>query len=50
MKICIICKKDIEGYGHNARPIASGRCCDRCNFKVIKRRLFDYKMIKSNEN
>ena len=47
MKNCIICKKEIgvdpisgwEG-GHNAQPIAEGRCCDSCNsLEVIPARL-----------
>ena len=34
---CIICDKKIEkqanGWdkGHNARPVANGRCCSECN-------------------
>lgn len=42
---CVLCKKQIEeddhGWsdGHNAQPLASGRCCDPCNTEVIKARL-----------
>ena len=40
IKKCILCKKEIEGFGNNALPIESGRCCDSCNnTKVIPVRL-----------
>ena len=43
---CIICKGEIEPLknaegivywteGHNAEPIAEGRCCDRCNEDIV---------------
>ena len=44
---CKICKGNIEivnGYrdGHNAQPVAKGRCCDACNSSiVIGARLYD---------
>ena len=45
-KICCICKKPFEGYGNNAEPVCSGRCCDRCNIeKVIPMR---FKMMKND--
>ena len=38
MENCVICKEEIgvdpiSGWdgGHNAEPIAEGRCCDVCN-------------------
>ena len=42
MKICCICSKPIKAEfteggdaywtdGHNAEPVAEGRCCDKCN-------------------
>ena len=34
-KICSICFRDYEGYGNNAEPINSGRCCDSCNGMVV---------------
>ncbi|MBO5712308.1 MAG: hypothetical protein J6R47_05655 [Acholeplasmatales bacterium] len=34
-KICCICKKPYEGYGNNAEPVCSGRCCDKCNIERI---------------
>lgn len=52
---CCICgkeiekKKDADGHvywdtGHNAMPIADGRCCDQCNdTKVIPARLAGYR-------
>lgn len=39
MQKCVICGKEFKGYGNNALPIASGRCCDKCNNdKVIPER------------
>lgn len=32
---CVICKKPITGYGNNAEPVKSGRCCDICNQLVV---------------
>ena len=39
---CSICDKEEKGYGNNAYPINSGRCCDECNWKVVipRRMLF----------
>ena len=39
IKTCCICKKEYGGYGNNAEPVMTGRCCDRCNSKVIAVRL-----------
>jgi hypothetical protein len=33
--ICSICGKKYGGYGNNAQPVSSGRCCDICNMLVI---------------
>lgn len=34
--ICIICKKEIKGYGHNPFPVRfNGRCCDKCNSTYV---------------
>lgn len=41
---CCFCGKIIQGYGHNAEPLAKGVCCDECNVQVIIERrmeLFD---------
>ena len=45
-KICVICEEEIKadpnGWngGHNAQPVAKGRCCGTCNdTKVIQARL-----------
>lgn len=33
---CVICGKEIRGYGNNPAPVkSSGRCCDDCNKKVV---------------
>jgi hypothetical protein len=50
--ICVVCKKpltaencinldqaDWDMHGHNAAPLAEGRCCNGCNIEVVKERL-----------
>ena len=34
-KKCIICSEEFDGHGHNADPIATGRCCAICNSQVV---------------
>ena len=34
-KNCSICGKKYGGYGNNAQPVSSGRCCDICNMLVV---------------
>ena len=53
LKICCICSNPIEAEftedgdpywldGHNAEPVAEGRCCSKCNDNiVIPTRLFN---------
>lgn len=37
---CVLCNREIKGYGHDPRPLArNGKCCDKCNVKVIMKRL-----------
>jgi hypothetical protein len=37
---CILCGKDNGEYGHNADPVAKGRCCEKCNItRVIPERM-----------
>ena len=37
---CKICDDTFLGHGHNAEPIANGRCCDVCqDTKVLPARL-----------
>lgn len=39
LKTCIVCGESFAGFGHNAEPVASGRCCDHCNAtKVLPKR------------
>ena len=33
---CVICKNNYTGFGHNAEPLASGKCCDRCHTNLVK--------------
>jgi len=35
VETCILCDQTIRGSGHNARPLADGRCCDDCNFAFV---------------
>jgi hypothetical protein len=35
MKKCSICKEEYAGYGNNAEPVNTGRCCDSCNSSVV---------------
>ena len=47
-KICCICGKEFEGFGNNAEPVKSGRCCDTCDQTVvIPRRIRD--MLRARE-
>lgn len=40
MQKCILCKKKFVGFGNNPEPLAkSGKCCDKCNVKVIVARI-----------
>jgi len=40
-KICVICEEEIkadpDGWdgGHNAAPVAKGKCCGECNVTVV---------------
>jgi len=57
---CSICEKEYVGYGNNAEPINSGRCCDYCNsYEVVPKRfellfkngeLHSYRNIYNPEN
>ena len=45
---CVLCNDPIKpnaiGWdgGHNADPLAEGRCCDRCNGDVITARMMEH--------
>ena len=48
-EICSICGKRFYGYGNNARPLNTGRCCDNCNIGlVIPMRLYILDKYKTN--
>ena len=34
-KTCSVCGNQYEGWGNNAEPINSGRCCDSCNWNQV---------------
>ena len=38
---CVICKNEIfTEFGHNAKPVKIGRCCEMCNqTKVLPARI-----------
>ena len=53
---CIICKEKItpdpDGWsgGHNAEPIAEGRCCGDCNWGLVTpARLMEFQNRKGAE-
>lgn len=48
-KICSICFSKYEGFGNNAEPINSGRCCDTCNDLVVLARINRLKNIGTGE-
>jgi hypothetical protein len=33
--VCSICGLPFDEYGHNARPVNDGRCCNRCQDAVV---------------
>jgi hypothetical protein len=33
--VCTICMLPFDEYGHNAWPVNSGRCCNRCQDTVV---------------
>lgn len=34
-KVCSICGRGYDGFGHNAQPVNPGRCCDKCNSDTV---------------
>ena len=38
---CVVCGRVIKGLGNNAEPLASGRCCERCNWTVVMKARID---------
>ena len=37
---CVLCSRTCTGFGHNAEPVAKGKCCTICNdVKVLPYRL-----------
>ena len=47
-ELCCICGEPINGYGNNAEPYKSGRCCDACNLKFVIP--YRFKLMQQNEN
>jgi hypothetical protein len=48
--VCVICGQEFEGYGHNAMPLKSGKCCDKCNMEhVVPERMLVAKMTQNKE-
>jgi len=58
MTKCVICKEVIQpnwhGWkgGHNAQPVAEGRCCEICNdVHVLPRRIYNLgRMFNGKDN
>ena len=45
---CVICNKEINGYGNNPSPLLSqGRCCDDCDKKFVMTLRFSRFLIKN---
>ena len=39
-EVCCICGEELKDFGNNPYPISDeGRCCDKCNDKVIEARI-----------
>ena len=34
-QICSICRADYDEWGQSAEPVNRGRCCNRCNERVV---------------
>ena len=55
LRICVLCGDEITidangwGGGHNAAPLAKGRCCDECNIQVIGYRLWRLGLVRVHE-
>lgn len=32
---CVLCAKAFQGIGHNALPVAQGRCCSKCDDLIV---------------
>ena len=45
---CVICGKEIKGFGNNAEPLAHGKCCDECNERVVALRLVQHQYTYGN--
>lgn len=46
---CVLCGGVVHDYGNNAEPLATGRCCDKCNNTVIAERLKRYVKAQKNQ-
>ena len=42
---CSLCFVEYTGYGNSSLPLASGRCCDTCNVRVV---LFRMSHLRDN--
>lgn len=48
--VCCICGEELKGFGNNPYPISDeGRCCDKCNDKVIEARILASVSMKGCE-
>ena len=51
---CVICGKEISGYGNNAEPVATGNCCDDCNYDVVVlariRQIYESRIERSKQH
>lgn len=49
-KICSVCGKEMDDYGHNAEPVNKGRCCRYCNFSIVLPARLDYLNKKTEQH
>lgn len=56
INICSICHGKYDGFGNNAEPINSGRCCDECNeqvvvpIRILRAMRKDFEELKGDKN
>lgn len=49
--VCCICGEELKGFGNNPYPISDeGKCCDKCNDKVIEARIANLVDMKGCED
>jgi hypothetical protein len=48
---CCLCGKYFKGYGNNAWPVGTGKCCNKCNEeKVLPARVIEIMKLENKNN